>query len=198
MQKIWFSLMLAGLATSSLASADELDREPPSKIGVDVTLGGGVTGFVGEEARDAASLGGAWEARVAVATRLPVTGEIAYVGSAQPIDALGVDDGAVLLGSAVEGDARLNLMDGAIQPYVLAGVGWTRFDVTNTDTNTSDVADQDDVVHLPLGLGLGYRYQGFLIDARAVYRATANNDLLGGSDERLDTWSAALRGGFEF
>jgi hypothetical protein len=177
-----------------------VERAEPERYGIALTLGGGVIGFTDETTRDTIDLGGAWEARMTAGTRSPLALEAAYIGSAQSVDALGVDGDAILLGSGVEAAARLNLIPGAIQPYVLAGAGWTRYDLTNTDTNTSDVADEDDVFQLPLGAGLAFHQDGMVFDVRAVYRPTTDADLLdaAGTDARLDTWSAAVRGGFEF
>lgn len=203
MNKVSFLIGVVLLASiPAAAGAEDLERtDLVSRFGVSVSVGGGVTGFIEDGAREAASIGGSWEARVAAGTRRQLAIEAAYIGTAQPIDALGVDDNAVLLGSGLEADARVNILTGAIQPYLLAGAGWTRYDVTNTETNTSDLAEDDNVFHIPLGIGVGYRYRGLLLDARALYRATADSDLLATGEEngpRLDTWSANLRAGFEF
>jgi hypothetical protein len=147
--------------------------------------------------------GGTWEARVSAGTRLPLSFEAAYVGSAQSLDVLGMDADAVLVGTGLEGTARLNVMPGELNPYFLFGAGWTRYDVTNTTTNTSSMNPRDDVVVIPFGAGVDYRLGQWILDARAVFRPTFDNELLPDSNEpgnptRLDNWSAILRGGFEF
>jgi hypothetical protein len=198
--KEWVPLGAAlALALPSVASADPLSAL--RDVGTSVTVGGGVTGFTDGDTRDAITVGGAWEARFAAGTKRRLAIEGAYVGSAQPLDVLGVNEDAVLLGTGLEATARLNILLGDVQPYLVAGAGWTRYDVTNTDTNTSDVADEDDVLAIPLGVGLGYRYQHLLVDARATYRPVSDADLMATADDdggTLDTWTASLRAGFEF
>jgi len=121
----------------------------------------------------------------------------------QDIDSLGLDESARLLTTGVEGTARVNFIQGAIQPYAFAGVGWARFDLTNFDSNNSSVEDQDDALAVPLGLGMTYRYTAMLADIRATYRPVFYEDLVplaNTADEHqdLDDWSIAARVGFEF
>ena len=150
-----------------------------SEWGFALAAGGGVSGFTSETARDATQDGGGWDVRATIGTRLPVSAEIAYIGSAQTIDALGLDDGAVLVGNGVQGNLRLNVMtESAVQPFIYAGAAWRRYDLANTDTNTSSVADHDDVVEFPVGAGIAYRYRGLLFDARGEFRAATNEDLM--------------------
>lgn len=202
MKIVWSFLIAAGLCLDSRAAvADEVGLLSP--YGFALTVGGGVTGFVDENMRDVSDPGGTWEARVSAGTRLPISFEAAYVGSAQALDVLGMDSDALLVGTGLEGTARLNLLPGRTNPYFLIGAGWTRYDVTNTTTNTSSMNDQDDVLALPLGVGVDHRVGPWILDARAVVRPTFDNELLPDSSEpgnptRLDNWSAVLRGGFEF
>ena len=170
--------------------------------GMSITAGGGVNDFVGEDARDMARTGGAWDARLAFGTRQYVGIEAAYLGTAQAIDAIGMEEDAVLLANGVEGAVRVTPLRGALQPYVFAGAAWKRYDLTNTDTNTSDVSDQDDVLEVPVGIGVGYRYQQLVFDARASYRFAGGEDLFPASDGdgagTLDTINVAAHVGVEF
>jgi outer membrane protein OmpA-like peptidoglycan-associated protein len=179
-------------------------------FGMAITIGGGVTGFLDDDARAIGDVGGGWEARLTFGTRTPLAFEAAYVGSAQQIDALGLDSSAVLLGTAIEGDLRLNFTTTFLQPYVFGGLGYTRYDITNDDFNTSSVNDSEEMGHIPFGAGLGFQYRGVLFDLRGTMRAAFNDDLvnepaieddpLDDSDTRtdLDSWSAAARVGWEF
>ena len=197
--RLWIVGLLSLLPATALADDESSHLLTP--WGMSASVGGGVIGFLDTDSRDVVSTGGSWEARVAAGTREWVGMEAAYIGSAQGIDALGLDSSAVLLGSGFEAAARVNLMKGAIQPYLLAGAGWTRYDITNSDVNTSDVSDSDDVFEIPLGIGLGYRYQRVILDARAVLRPVFDNDLFAsdtGTDRRLDNLSGMVRAGFEF
>jgi hypothetical protein len=161
-----------------------------------------VVGFVDGDMTDFADVGGGWEARVAFGTRIPIAGELAYTGGALDIDALGLDSGARLISTGVEGLVRGNLLTGPIQPYAIAGVGWRRYDLTNADFNTSAVTDEDDLLEIPLGIGVGWRYRGLVVDLRGVLRVAAGSDLVAASadsgEPELHTWETSLRAGWEF
>lgn len=157
---------------------EETSENTLERWGVGVALGGGVEGFTRNTARDATNDGGGWDVRVMVGTRSPIAFEGAYIGSAQSIDALGLDNDAVLVGNGVEGKARVNFLDRNIQPFAFGGVGWRHYNIANENFNTSAINDQDDVLEIPVGLGLAWKYQGFLIDARGEYRFAAGEDLM--------------------
>jgi hypothetical protein len=118
------------------------------------------------------------------------------------VDALGLDEDAVLLSNGLEGALRLNLTaDMAWQPYILGGVGWKHYNVTNTDVNTSDIRDDADALTIPVGVGLSYRYRNLVADVRGNLRPSLVEDLTASGDENdaaLHTYSAHLNVGFEF
>jgi hypothetical protein len=192
------------------ATADHSDDHLLTPFGMAITVGGGVVGFFDDDARELGNLGGAWEARLTLGTRTPVAFEVAYVGTAQSIDALGLDSSALLVGTAVEGDLRVNFTTAYLQPYIFGGMGFTRYDLTNEDFNTSSVNGSERMGHIPFGAGLGFQYGGLLFDVRGTVRAAFSDDLvnepateddpLDNTDTRtdLDTWSAAARIGWEF
>jgi hypothetical protein len=163
--------------------------------GVSVIVGGGVTGFLDQSTRDLARDGAAWEARVAVGTRDRVALEAAYIGSAQDLDVLGLDRDALLVGTGLEAAVRLNLVPGVIQPYLLAGVGWMRYDITRSSFNTSDISDNDSVAEFPLGVGLAYHFFPLVLDGRVTMRRVIGNDLMA---DGLDNLSGVLHLGVEF
>jgi len=182
----------------SLATAEENVFD---KYKVAATFGGGFMGFVDSDTRDYATEGGAWEARLAFNNAGVVALEAAYIGSLQNIDALGLDSDATLLGNGAEANIRVNVWQGLVQPYVLIGGGWTRYDITNSNINTSDVDEVENVITMPMGAGVGYRYNQVLFDLRGTYRAATREDLIdlgGTASASLDTWSATLKAGFEF
>jgi hypothetical protein len=113
------------------------------------SFGGGFVGFVDGDTRDHATEGGAWEGRLAFTPGSAITIEAAYVGTLQNIDALGLGDKARLLGTTIEANLRLDLLEGNLRPFLLAGAGWTRYDMTNTSSNTSDVQDVDNPRRCP-------------------------------------------------
>jgi opacity protein-like surface antigen len=201
-------LVIAGIvSTGSLAFAQEVGEEEPSlftRYGMSAFVGGGIAGFSDEDVSGMTGTAGIWGARLQFGTRLPFSVEASYVGAAQSIDALGLDTDALLVSTNVEGTVRYNIpLAPGMQPYVFAGLGWTRFDLTNVDTNTSSVEDQDDVLAVPLGLGFAYRYAMFIADVRGTYRIATYEDLVPAADnpegkDSLDTWGVALNAGFEF
>lgn len=203
-----FAAVAVGLALAlgaGIAAADE--REEPNLIipyGMSIHVGGGVAGFVDEGMRDMTDPAGEWEARAVFGTRLIVGFEAGYSGTVQSIDALGLDTDALLLSTGVEGLVRLHLLDeGGIRPYMFAGAGWRRYDLTNADVNTSSVLETDDVLEIPVGVGVGYQIGRVIVDVRGTVRPTFEEDLVpaAAEDEEntpLDTWNVAARVGFEF
>lgn len=163
--------------------------------GMSVEGGGGVTGFLDNDIRDVTKVGGGYNVRLTYGTRSLIGVEAAYVGSTQAIDALGLDNNALLMSNGAEGLARLNLMTGMWQPFVAAGVAWRHYNI-RSDVNTSNVKDKDDVVEIPAALGLAFRNKGFLVDARAGYRQSFSNDLLGTAN--LSSWQGNINLGVEF
>lgn len=168
------------------------------EYGTSISVGGGLVQFVNNDTRDFATEGAGWEARIAFGTRKAFAIEVGYLGSLHRIDALGLDSKANLLGTNVEGALRVNVAQGRIQPYLLAGAGYAHYNLTSFDANTSDVGDRDNVTVFPFGAGVGVKEGGLMFDARAVYRATSNVDMFAGTNTSLDSWSATLRVGFEY
>lgn len=210
--------MCLGLAATLLiggtASAQEMQEQPErsteyetpnllSPYGMSAMIGGGVVGFTDSDTTDFTDVGGSWEARFAFGTREMIGTEIAYTGSAQNVEAVGLDDDALLISTGLEALGRINVGVYDWQPYAVAGVGWRRYDVTNSDFNTSSVAEDDNVFEIPLGIGVSYRMNQFVLDVRGMFRPTIENDLIrtGPDDDEeaeLHNWSATARVGFEF
>jgi outer membrane protein OmpA-like peptidoglycan-associated protein len=172
-------------------------------FGIGLGVGGGVTAFADDQMREFADVAGSWEARLTLGTRQRLAVEAAYLGSVQSIDSLGLDEDAMLLSNGFGGALRLNLATDRVQPYVLAGAAWRRYEVVNSNFNTSSMNDEDDVLETPFGVGLSYRYEHLILDARGVYRRAFYNDLIdttaaGQEGFALHTWTANLMAGFEF
>lgn len=205
-------------ANGSAPSALDTDRFPPpapdptsandstyqpgmSRVGAGVLLGGGFEDFTSSTVRDMTGGGGFWNARLVAGTRQIIGLEAAYIGSARSIEALGLGGDARLVSNGAEGAVRGNLPISVgrslLEPFVLVGMGWQHYQLTNTTTNTSDVADRDDVMTLPIGTGFEYSYGRFLADARFMYHRTYYNDLMrtGG---RLDNISLGTQLGLSF
>jgi hypothetical protein len=180
-----------------------------TRFGFAISAGGGVSGFTDNTARSATQDGGGWDVRATFGTRSPIAAEISYLGSAQAIEALGLDNNAVLLGNGVQANVRVNLTtDTDLQPFLFGGAAWRRYQVTNTDSNTSDVADDDDVLEIPVGAGLAYRYRGLILDMRGEYRRTTQEDLMpsltqdgpfaNDGQAELHRWGVNANIGYEF
>jgi hypothetical protein len=183
---------------------DRVHTVRPSPLGIQVMVGGGLINQLDDETGDVTEVGGLWEARVAFLNRSFIGFEAAYIGSVQTVNALGLDDNAQLLGSGAEVNLRLNLLrDAVVRPYLFGGVGWTHYDFTNTGTANAAVEDNDEVLHIPAGVGIGVRIlRGMTLDVRGTVRAAfeeqtfepmATDDEMG-----LENWSASAQLGFEF
>ena len=171
-------------------------------MGIGITVGGGVLGFTDGDFNDFVDTGGGWEGRVAVGTRTLLGFEAAYVGTANDIDTFGVEDDAILLSNGAEAALRLNLATTPLKPYILAGAGWKHYEVENTDVNTSNLQDADDVFEFPLGAGLNYSYRRFIADVRGTFRPAVDSEMLrsdiANEENELHTWKAGANVGFEF
>ena len=165
-------------------------------VGVYGQVGGGVGDFTQPSASGTTNVGGNWDARIGIGTRSVLGLEADYNGGARDITALGLNDSAYLLNNGVEGVARLNVpitvpnTKTLVEPYTFGGLGWQHYNLMNTDgTNTSDVSDSDDIMSVPMGVGLNLGFAGFTIDGRATYRHALFNDLLGSPTSSFDTTS---------
>lgn len=188
-------LLVAGICLwSAGASAQRMERYV-DKMGLVIALGGGVQDFTESTARETTGFGGTWDVRVIGGTNMLIGGELAYVGSAQSIDAVGIDTDADLIANGLEGAVRVNILRGRLQPYGLAGVGWRNYNLSS-DLNTSDIADDDNVFEIPLAAGVAYSIGHLMLDTRFTFRPTFADDLV--PDGRLHTWSLTGRAGYRF
>jgi hypothetical protein len=179
-----------------------------SGFGTSVQIGGGAFGFTDNGTDDFMDTGGSWTARLVFGTRMPIALEAAYVGTANNISALGLDDDAFLMSNGAEANLRWNILStllgssinmpfGHIDPYVFGGVAYKRYSLVNDDFNTSSVNESDNVGEAPFGGGLAWMIGGFAIDARGEYRVAFSDDLLGENNE-LNNWNVSGRLGWEF
>jgi hypothetical protein len=165
-------------------------------------VGGGFEDFTNDNLRSMTGSGGYWSARIVGGMRHIVGMEAAYIGSARGIDALGLSGSARLISNGAEGALRLNIplvspnQMSLLEPFGFVGLGWSHYNVTNTNVNTSDVASSDDVMTMPFGGGFTFGYGGFMADARFTYRKTYYNNLVPG--QNLDSWGVGGQIGFGF
>lgn len=190
-------------------------REPglQSGIGVSTIIGGGVTGFTDKTMRNTTSdVGGLWDFRLTIGSHVPLALDLSYVGSATNINGLPTGRKGTLVGTTAEAALRYNMLPHLPwTPYIFAGVGWQRYDVTQTNVSLSDsgMNDHDNLLEFPLGGGLAYRMAGFVFDLRGTFRATTDQDLVltrpvlassPTSDDfaAMHTWEASAALGYEF
>jgi hypothetical protein len=185
-----------------------------SGIGVSTILGGGVVGFTDETMRATTSdVGGLWNLRVTLGTHIPLGLDVSYLGTATNINGLPGGQSGTLIGTTVEGALRYNMLPHHIvTPYVFGGVGWQRYDVTETNVTLSDsgMNDFDNLIEFPVGGGLSYRRDGFVGDLRGTFRAATEQNLVlkptsitPGAPTSEDfvpmhTWEASAALGYEF
>jgi hypothetical protein len=177
---------------------------PMSGIGMAVTAGGGVTGFVGSGARASADPGFTWDARLTLGTRTIIGLDLAYLGATQGLDIKGLDTDALLLSNGGEADLRLQVPKGIARPYLFGGIGWTHYKVTRTQLGGTGLAGGDTVGTVPFGIGLAIgRPNGIVFDLRATGRVTFDEQLLNGvaqtqGSTNLNSWGVVARVGGEF
>ena len=112
------------------------------RIGYGLSLGGGVYGFVGDDFRDLTNVGGSWDVRLLRARGQYLALEASYIGSAQSINALGLDNDAVLVGNGLQAALRVNfLRNYYVQPFIFGGAAWRNYSLSDTNINVSDVTD---------------------------------------------------------
>jgi len=167
-------------------------------VGVSLMLGGGPTGFLEADARRLTSSGGGWDARLTVGTRSILGVELGYIGAAQTLSAPGLDASGYLLKNGAEAVAHLTILNGPVQPYVLAGAGWTNFTIQNAAFNDSPLPNKDNMAHFPVGAGVGVHLRGLVIDGRGVIRPVAGDNMLNSSGGRMHTWEGKVMAGWEF
>jgi len=191
------ALLAGALAlVGTTARADSSDVTTLAPFGMAAEIGGGVGGFAYTQATSQTTVGGTWNARLIFGTKTHLAVEAAYIGSAQGLSTLGVSSNAYLTSNGAEGLVRYNIVTGMWQPYVIGGAAWRHYTLTNTNVNTSDVQNQDDVAETPIGAGLAFKYSGFVADLRGEYRPAFQATLIGPTN--LSNWGVNGKIGFEF
>lgn len=202
---------VAAVPAEPAAPAPTLTFEPPApiavahersiydRLGIAVALGGGPEGFA-SPSNTGTHTGGGWNVRATVGTKSLLGFEASYFGSAQSIDALGLSNNAILVGNGLQGSVRLNLTrQYDVGLLLLGGMAWRHYDLTNTSTSSADVQSADDVLEIPVGVGLQYPYRGLLFDVRADYRFTQyGNMMAAASNSDMNRWGVQGNIGYQF
>jgi hypothetical protein len=209
--RTWLSVAGVVAIAGSAYAQEPVDIEPgdlylPERAGIDLTIGGGISGFTSDTLRDTTTDGGSWAARLALGTNTPLSIEASYIGSAQPIDALPIEDDAVLVSNGVQGALRLNAQSGTgVDPFVFGGIAWRRYEIVNEDVDTAVLDESDDVIEFPLGVGLTAREGAFVLDVRGEFRYATEDDMMrkvetfargDSGDADMHTWGVNLSIGY--
>ncbi|HWO21521.1 MAG TPA: hypothetical protein VNO30_22285 [Kofleriaceae bacterium] len=177
------------------------------RVGFSLSFGGGVADFTDQSMRDSTGTGGTWAVRAALGTKTPFGVEASYIGSAQTINALGLDQNSMLVSNGLQGALRLNAVVGApITPFVFGGVAWNRYNLANTTQNTSAISDSDNLLEVPVGLGIGGSWKGLGYDLRGELRFATREDLVpalsagrdNGSHADMHRWGVNATLGYGF
>jgi hypothetical protein len=210
----WF----VGVATVLVARSAAAEERPSmysyawsephmmSVIGVGMQIGGGLGGFTSETLRNtvASDISGLWTARATFGTHIPLGIDVTYNGTAVDVQPLGETATGTLLGTNVEAALRWNLLPHyAWNPYIFAGAGWQRYDVTDANFSraATGLSDEDDLAVWPMGAGIAYRDpDGIVAELRGTFRLAQESELLrtGNGFADLHTWDASAQLGYEF
>jgi hypothetical protein len=171
-------------------------------LGIAVLVGGGAAGFTDHMLRSATDVGGAWNVRATFGTHMPLAFDAAYVGSATGLDSLLGPAHTTLIGTAFEGDVRMNFApDFVVSPYVLAGLGWQRYSTRDVAFVDTGIRSSDDLLIFPFGVGVVYRFGGLIADLRGTVRVVHDSDLVIDRDGHtlpMHSWEASAALGCEF
>jgi hypothetical protein len=185
------------------------DSSLKSDFGISATAGGGVSGFTDKTMRDTVSQTamGLWDLKLTFGSHTPLAIDVGYTGTAADINALTGGQSATLVGTTVEGALRYNILPHfAWNPYVFAGAGWQRYDITGANFRLSDsgMNSNDNSVVFPMGAGLQFRDKsGIVVDLRGTFRANTNYGLVLENTSStnyapMHTWQASGALGYEF
>lgn len=184
-------------------------RAPFTQIGMTLGIGGGVTNFTGSEMSSAVDVGGSWEVRSTIGTRLFLAGELAYVGSRRNISMPGVTtanaDKPHVFAHGLEGALRAQYpwVTGSwlIEPFAFGGLGWTHLGIDGIVPSGSALRTSDDILVVPFGAGVSAIWNNIFVEGRFTYRAAFNEDLLAtadGTPASMGNWGAGALVGYEF
>jgi peptidoglycan-associated lipoprotein len=182
-----------------------------SRFGWAVMAGGNYTDFTNNNMRDVTGGGGGWDARFIGGTHSFIGFEAAYIGAANSINNLGVNtaNNPRLVQNGLEGTGRLNIpirMGASLfEPYGYAGLGYSRFHVSNFNSNTGTLSSfngtDDNTMTFPVGGGFAYAYKAFIADVRAGWTGVYYDNLMSttvSNNGALNHWNAGGQIGFMF
>ena len=183
------------------------DNRLPTGIGVGLQVGGGVSGFTDSTMRNTLqnNVAGLWDARLSIGTHVPLGIDVSYVGTAGSLNTANGANNATLIGTAVEGALRWNILPHfAWDPYVFAGAGWQNYELSGMTIGTvNGIRTSDNTIEFPMGVGMSFRDDsGWLVDLRGTFRWEPDSKLIfeptNGGFASAHQWAATGSLGYEF
>ena len=175
--------LLAGVAVMTLCAggawARDGGRESSADMrGLTVLLGGGVEGYTSTLGSDIQP-GVAYGATLALKPTKVLGLELGYTGAMNTFDRSEVSTtntrGPDVIRNGGQAVVTLGLTAAPVQPYVLAGLGVSRYNIRGTATGFRD----DTVGNMPLGGGLRLHMGNFTADARLDYNLLFDQQFAG-------------------
>lgn len=155
------------------------EEEGHDMRGLTVTVGGGVEGYTNALAPQL-NPGPAVSVTAAIKPSKVLGLELGYTGAANNIDvgrAGGVTDGPDIIRHGGQAVATVGLGANNIQPYVLGGIGMSRY---NVRAGFSEGFRDDTVGTVPVGAGLRTHFGNFTADARLNYNFLFDQEFASG------------------
>lgn len=145
-----------------------MEEKKPNLRGLAVTVGGGIEGYTNALAPQV-NPGPAATVTASLRPTSVLGIEVGYTGSALNIDngtSGGARGGPDIIRNGGQAVATVGLMASSLQPYVLGGIGVSRY---NVRAGFSEGFRDDTVGQVPLGVGLRTQMGNFTADARVNY-----------------------------
>lgn len=144
------------------------EEKKPNLRGLAVTIGGGIEGYTNALAPQV-NPGPAATVTASLRPTSVLGIEVGYTGSALNIDngvSGGARGGPDIIRNGGQAVATVGLMASSLQPYVLGGIGVSRY---NVRAGFTEGFRDDTVGQVPLGVGLRTQMGNFTADARVNY-----------------------------
>lgn len=167
-KKLVVGVAMAVTFWTGAALAQDRGEDRSDMRGLSVLVGGGVEGYTNTLASDI-NPGATYGALVALKPSAVLGLELGYTGAVHELDTVllpeGSSSGPDVVRNGAQAAATVALTATPVQPYVLAGLGVSRYNVRGTALGFSD----DTVGNVPVGAGLRFHIGDFTADARVNY-----------------------------
>lgn len=161
-------------AAATAPVQDQKNKESKSDMrGLTFLIGGGVEGYSGSLAPRLAP-GPTWGVNAALKPSKVLGIELGYSGATNEVrNGEAVAGGADVIRNGAQAVATLGLGAAPVQPYVLGGIGASRYNIRGGAAGLRD----DTVGNVPVGGGLRTHVGNFTADLRGAYNMLFDNGL---------------------